>query len=462
MEKQKTTLVAVSESEVLINFALNTKCRTNVRLRSLCATAPVSFKVQTSSPHKFLVNPPSGLVQPLSQTTLQIVLKPQNQVPPTFPRSPSDRFLIKAAVSDSAESSSLLFLSGLTQDVKLKVAFVGPFLLKHAVNRGDLNAVKNIIKRQKSILAELSRNEAQSLFRVATELDDSESMVGLLLQAGLSMDARVKLKTHVDVDSSYKGWSELHVAVALDRTAEVLSLLKAKKYDSLDCRDKEGRTPLHLAASKGNIRCAKALIESGANKNAKSNDGRSPLYNATANGDRQMAEMLIEMGADPTITDDRGRSCFDVARDKGHVEVTEILKRGGAVLTAARRGDVERLESLLEKGATTSYNDQYGLTAMHVAAIKGHKDAVLLLIEFGADLHSRDLEDHTPLHLAVEGGSLETVEVLLDNGADANAKSSSCASPLYMAQAKGCDDIALLLINRGASSSVPLRSLKSV
>ncbi|KAK0591954.1 hypothetical protein LWI29_010731 [Acer saccharum] len=181
MEKQRT-LVAVSEPEVLINFAFNTKCRANIRLRSLCATNPVAFK-----------------------------------------------------------------------NVKLKATFVGPFLLKHAVNCGDLNSVKNIIKRQKSIVAELSKEDAESLFRVATELDDSESMAGLLLQAGLNVDdVRVRLKT-LDVNSFYTGRSELHVAGAFDRTDEVLSLLKTKKFDSLDCRDKEGKTPLHLAASKGNI-----------------------------------------------------------------------------------------------------------------------------------------------------------------------------------------------------------------
>lgn len=312
-------LVAVSEQEVLINFVLNTKCRANVRIISLCSTNSIAFKVQTSSPHKFLVNPPTGIVQPLSQTTLRIILKPQNQLPPTFPRSPSDRFLIKTALFKPTESLNSFFLTlpdGSTQNVKLKVAFVGPFLLKHAVSCGDISAVKDMLKRQKSIVAELPKQETEYLFRVATKLPNSEDMVGLLLQTGFKIDTRANPN---NTSEYLKGWSELHVAVAFDRTEEVLSLLKMKKYDSLDCKDKEGKTPLHLAVSKGNIRCAKMLLESGANKDARGKDGRTALYIAAAKGDRQMAKMLIEMGADPTITDDRGRSCFDIARDKGQV-----------------------------------------------------------------------------------------------------------------------------------------------
>lgn len=312
-KKQKQrTLVSVSDSEILINFALNTKCRANLRVRSLCATGPVAFKVQTSSPHKFLVNPPSGLVQPNSHATLQIVLKPQNQIPVTYPRSPSDRFLIKTAESfDSLVSES-------TQDVKLKVAFVGPYLLKHAVSCGDLNAVKNIIKRQRSIVVDLSKDEAESLYRIAAELADAGTMVVFLLQAGLNLDGRMKLKTE-EANRFYQGWSELHVAVAFDRTDEVLSLLKEEKYNSLDCKDKEGKTALHLAVSKGNLKCAQALVEYGADKDSKCNDGRSALHIAVTNSDRRMVEMLVEMGADPTVRDNRGRSCFDIARDKCHV-----------------------------------------------------------------------------------------------------------------------------------------------
>ena len=135
-------------------------------------------------------------------------------------------------------------------------------------------------------------------------------------------------------------------------------------------------------------------------------------------------------------------------------EVVEILERGEQVLMAARRGELERLESLLQKGASMNYCDQYGLTALHAAAIKGHRDAVLMLVKFGIDLECKDNEGHVPLHLAVEGGNLETVEVLVDKGADVNARTIKGVTPLYLARAMCYDDISEFLISRGASSCI--------
>lgn len=206
---------------------------------------------------------------------------------------------------------------------------MGPFLLRHAVTRGDVDSVKSILKRQQPILADLAQREAESLLQVATDLaNNSEGMVNLLLEAGLKIDARVRAGGgagffEVDPRWESKGWSDLHVAVALDRMDEVSDL--AKGFGSLDLRDKEGRTPLHLAASRGNIKCAKVLVESGADKDGKSKDGRTALYRAAANGDRRMVEMLMVLGADPRVPDDRGRSAIDVARDKGHVSCWQNL-----------------------------------------------------------------------------------------------------------------------------------------
>lgn len=335
---------------------------------------------------------------------------------------------------------------------------------------GDLDAVRNIIKRQRSILTEFPTRDAESLLRVATELRNSDDMVALLVESGLKTDeALAGLGDVTESRWASKGWTDLHVAAAFDRTEEILSLVRAsEERRPLDCRDKEGRTPLHLAASKGNERCARVLAGAGADVNAASKDGRTALYRAAANGDRRMVELLIELGADPTISSmDRGRSAIDVARDKGHTEVVNLLQRGEAVLEAARCGDLNHLESLLDRDASVSFHDQYGLTALHVAAIKGHKDAVMMLVELGsADLECQDHEGHTPLHLAVEGGHAETVEVLVNIGANVNAESKKGATPLYFARAMGYDDISQFLTESGAAvsslPSTPSSSLSSI
>jgi ankyrin repeat protein len=135
-------------------------------------------------------------------------------------------------------------------------------------------------------MTELSPREAESLLRVATELVNPEEIVNLLVEAGLKIEARVRLDKNASslVESRWasKGWDELHVAVAFDQTDEILSLIKSRGYGSLDCRDKEGRTPLHLAASKGSIWCARLLVESGADMNARCKDGRTALHRAAS------------------------------------------------------------------------------------------------------------------------------------------------------------------------------------
>ncbi|KAJ0470819.1 putative major sperm protein (MSP) [Helianthus annuus] len=444
-------LVQVSDHLVRIDFILGTKCRATLRLRSLISTSTIAFKVQTSSPHNFLVNPPSGLIPPLSQTTFQIILKPQPQIPSSYPRSATDRFLIRTIPVGSSESVNPDTITSWTHDVKLKVAFVGPFLLKHAVSNGDCDAVRSMVKLQRTVLSELSVREAELLYRVANRLDNSVDMVSLLLGAGLKVEG-TSLEEVEECRWAEKGWSELHVAVAFDRTDEVTRLIKMGEHWTLECKDRDGRTPLYLAASKGYERCVKVLAGAGANVDARRNDGCTALYRAAMKGNRRMVKVLIDLGADPSIVaDDRHRSAIDVARDEGYNEIVETLERGEDVLNAARRGDIVHLESLLERDASVDFRDQYGLTAIHMAAIKGYKDVVMLLVEFGSDLECTDADGRTPLHMAVVGGCKDTVEVLINRGANLNAKCNRGATPLQVAHTMGYDSITQYLLDQPIS-----------
>ncbi|KAK1312590.1 hypothetical protein QJS10_CPA07g01168 [Acorus calamus] len=436
-------LVEVSDQEICIDFKLKTKCRAKVTLKSLHPTSPISFKVQTSAPHKFLVSPPTGLLPPLSTASFHVILKPQPSVPHSFPRSPSDRFLIKTAIAATAANSTS------TYDVKLRVVYVGLTLLRHAVSSGNAEAVRDLLRRQRSLVSDLARDEAVALVGAAGNHKD---VLDALFEAGLRRP-RGKVPHGEGVSN---GWSALHAAAAEDRREVMAKLIERLRGGELDARDREGRTAVHVAAGKGHVQMVRMLVEGGADRDARSGDGRTALHRAAANGDRDMVVALLEMGADCEIPTVRGQTPLDVARDKGHREIVEMLGRGEMMLTAARRGDVKLLESLLRRGGGgggTNGRDQYGMTALHTAAIKGHRDAVRTLIDYGADLHARDREGHTPLHLAVEGGSADAVEALVDKGADVNARTGRGATPLYMARSMGHEAIAQLLLANGAGSS---------
>ncbi|RLM91357.1 hypothetical protein C2845_PM08G29890 [Panicum miliaceum] len=370
-------LLEVSEEEVVIDFKPDAKCRADLRLRSLHPTLPVAFKVQTSSPLKFLVSPPRGAVQPLSSASLRVVLRPQAHPPPSFPRSRADRFLVLSSLS-----AAHLDAAGATDDtggvsaVRLRVFFGGPYLLRLAADAGDAAAVRLILRRQPHLLP--------------------------------------FLEPHPAAPDAAEQWAPLHAAAARGDCGEVRRL----GPEALAARDREGRTVLHAAAAAGE---AEAVV------------------------------VLVDMGADTSAADARGRTPMDVAREKGYQEVVDVLERWELVMTAARRGDLQSLETLLGKRAGVRGRDQYGLTALHLAAIKGHCDAVALLAGSGCmDIECEDVEGHRPLHLAVEGGHAEVVELLLDMGADVNARTRRGATPLQMAEAMGYEAIAQLLCGRGA------------
>ena len=89
----------------------------------------------------------------------------------------------------------------------------------------------------------------------------------------------------------------------------------------VNARDKFGRTPLHTAK---NGEVAKALIEAGADVNARDKSGRTPLHTCD---DEEIAKILIAHGADSNARDKLNR--FPVtgyqAMEKG--EAIDISKR---------------------------------------------------------------------------------------------------------------------------------------
>ena len=101
-------------------------------------------------------------------------------------------------------------------------------------------------------------------------------------------------------------------------------------------RSADGETALHVAGIKGDEATVRALINGGADVNARTPRGSTlqmtPLHWAVYHGHAAMVELLLEAGADPTILNERGSSAMDAAAEIGQDSLRERMAAAAAKL----------------------------------------------------------------------------------------------------------------------------------
>lgn len=121
---------------------------------------------------------------------------------------------------------------------------------------------------------------------------------------------------------------------------------------------------LFNAASEGDAGMVKALLEKGADVNARNGEGDTPLILAARNGHAETVSALLESEADPDMTDAAGDTAIIIASTRGHIDTvkaliewgacmfTESLTSGMAPLAAAEKSGHEEIAAVLrESGA---------------------------------------------------------------------------------------------------------------
>ena len=77
-----------------------------------------------------------------------------------------------------------------------------------------------------------------------------------------------------------------------------------------------GMTPLHMSARRGTVGIAEALVDAGADIEARDKNGETPLRRAVNCDRAQIVSLLLRRGADARSTDRHGRTPIDAARSE--------------------------------------------------------------------------------------------------------------------------------------------------
>ena len=212
-----------------------------------------------------------------------------------------------------------------------------------------------------------------------------------------------------------------------DGTA-VRALLEAGA--DVNARQPDGATALHWAAHWDDAGMARRLVRAGADVDAAGAYGVTPLSLAAANGSAVLVELLLGAGADP-----------NAARDSGE---TPLMR-------AASTGSVAAVRALLAAGADIDAADPTGAqTALMLAASGRHPDVVAVLLARGADVEARSRLGFSPLLFAAREGDLASARRLVAAGADVDAAMPDGTSALLVAAVRGQVGVARFLLEAGA------------
>lgn len=195
--------------------------------------------------------------------------------------------------------------------------------------------------------------------------------------------------TNALIDAALRG-DAVGIRLALAKGADA-----NRRYEGSD-KALVGMTPLMLASRDGTFEGITALVDAGAEVDARTPSGVTALMIAAGSSGEKTVEALLSEGADVNARTDSGDT---------------------ALLFAVRRGDTERVRSLLEAGAVPDLADATGTTPLMVAADRSELPKVMALLDAGAQPATPDNAGKTALSRVTgrkDDASKQIAEVLLE------------------------------------------------
>lgn len=211
------------------------------------------------------------------------------------------------------------------------------------------------------------------------------------------------------------------VAVAL-AAAPVAAQTPPSKEELAAYRD------AHAAAAAGDVEAVRRFPP--AELNARDRNGRTPLHVAAFRRQGAAAQALIAAGADPALLDNQRYDAVTIAAVADDVATLRALLAAGAsaklitsiydgtaLIAAAHLGHDAVVKELIAAGAPLDHVNNLGWTALIEAVILGdggrrHTETVRALVAAGARTDLADRQGVTPLQHAVSRGYAAIADML--------------------------------------------------
>uniref|UniRef100_T1ISP3 Uncharacterized protein n=1 Tax=Strigamia maritima TaxID=126957 RepID=T1ISP3_STRMM len=321
---------------------------------------------------------------------------------------------------------------------------LGQSILHKCALEGDIQACRillsygvdpSIVSLQGYTAAQVATESVQKLFLenpsnggadVENQLLEAAKAGDLTLTKKL-LDAHPHLVNCRDLEGRHS--TPLHFAAGYNRVGVVDFLLQHGA--DVHARDKGGLVPLHNACSYGHYEVTELLVEHGASVNVTDLWKFTPLHEATAKGKYEIVKLLLKHGADPNRKNRDGHIPLDLVKE-GDQDVADLLRGDVALLDAAKKGNLARVQKLINHDNINCRDAQgRNSTLLHLAAGYNNLEVAEFLLKNGADVNSTDKGGLIPLHNASSYGHLDTAALLIKYNTLVNTTDRWGFSPLH-------------------------------
>uniref|UniRef100_A0A4W4G2B3 Retinoic acid induced 14 n=1 Tax=Electrophorus electricus TaxID=8005 RepID=A0A4W4G2B3_ELEEL len=184
--------------------------------------------------------------------------------------------------------------------------------------------------------------------------------------------------------------------------AEKVTTLLTKKGTCATKLDSEGKSALHVAATRGQAECLAVILAHGADVSVVDASGSTALHLAAKNNQLECAKKLIQ------VMQYYAFLFLILNLTKCDLQLDGLTP----LMMSARHVHAEVCRSLLDCGADVNACDKNGRAAVMLASESGCGPTVEVLLQSGADLDVVDSLGHDVLHYAKMSGSTDVLAAI--------------------------------------------------